>query len=245
MSIAFAIAGILCLLYGLSVMLIWSGTKFFAVWYAIGAVLLATAWCMHSGLWERAPLAARRILEVLACLLLLGVVVFGGMSLSQFGAEGEDDLDYLVVLGAQVYEDRPSAVLQYRLDTACEYLARNPGTLCIVSGGQGPNEPRAEADVMADYLVSRGVDPTRIVREAESLNTTQNIGNSMGLLDPANDRIGIVTNDFHVYRSVGIARKKGLAHVCGIAAPSNPWYLPNNVLRECFGIAKDYLSGNL
>ena len=61
----------------------------------------------------------------------------------------------------------------------------------------------------------------------------------------AGKRVGIVTNNFHVFRSVAIARKQGLADVCGIAAPSTAFYLPNNLFREVFGITKDALWGNL
>lgn len=245
MAIALAILGVLCIGYGMTVMAIWSGTGFFAVWYALGVALLSVAWCLHSGTWERIPIIARRLVEAIGCVLLAGILVFGGMSLSGFGATGEDDLDYLIVLGAQVREDRPSTVLQHRLDRAAAYLEQNPDTICIVTGGQGFNEPRPEADVMAEYLESQHVDPTRIVRENQARNTDQNIEFSMAFLDPADDRVGIVTNDFHVFRGTRIARKKGLAHVCGISAPSNPWYLPNNVLRECFGIAKGFATGTM
>lgn len=245
MAIACAMLGVLCIGYGVTVMAIWSGTGFFAVWYAMGLALLAVAWCLHSGTWERIPVLARRLVEVVGCALLAGIVVFSGMSLSGFGATGEDDLDYLIVLGAQVREDRPSAVLQYRLDQAVSYLEQNPSTICIVTGGQGANEPQAEADVMAEYLEAQHVDPARIIREDKARNTSENIEFSKAFFDPARDRVGIVTNDFHVFRGTRIAQKKGLTHVCGIAAPSNYWYLPNNVLRECFGIAKGFVTGEM
>lgn len=245
MSIALTIIGIACLMYGLSVMAIWSGTGFFAIWYIIGALVLAVAWCLHSGTWERIPAMGRRAVELVGCFALAFVLLFGGMSVSGFGASGEDGLDCLIVLGAQVYKDRPSVVLQYRLDCAVDYLEKNPRTTCIVTGGQGFNEPQTEADVMADYLEQQGIDPARIIREDRATNTEENIEFSKAFIDPAHDRIGIVTNDFHVFRGTRIARKKGIAHVCGISTPSNRWYLPNNILRECFGIAKDLATGNL
>ena len=36
------------------------------------------------------------------------------------------NLDYIIVLGAQVFENRPSSVLKYRLDRAITYLNENP-----------------------------------------------------------------------------------------------------------------------
>ena len=57
--------------------------------------------------------------------------------------------------------------------------------------------------------------------------------------------MGIVTNNFHLFRGMRIARKAGIVNVCGIAADSNPLYLPNNMVRESLGLAKDFLAGNI
>ena len=54
-----------------------------------------------------------------------------------------------------------------------------------------------------------------------------------------------MTNDFHVLRATRIAAKQGYANAHGIAAPSDAWYVPNNVLREVMGIVKDFLFGNM
>ena len=67
----------------------------------------------------------------------------------------------------------------------------------------------------------------------------------MAFIDPNTDQVGIVTNNFHVFRGTAIAHKQGIAYAYGIAAPSNCWYLPNNLLYETFGISKDFLKGNL
>ena len=42
-----------------------------------------------------------------------------------------------------------------------------------------------------------------------------------------------------------ILRVENLAKVYGKGADSGVYFLPNNVLRECFGIVKDRLYGNL
>ena len=245
-GVVLAALGVLAIVYGVSVMMLHSGTSFFLVWYGIGGLLLAAAGITFAGGWSLLPHAVR---VVSAAVLVVGALAFAytqALIVSQFGADYEDGLDCIIVLGAQVRADgSPSGVLGYRLEAAYEYLERNPETRCIVSGGKGPNEPMAEADGMAAYLEKRGIAPERIVRERESLNTKQNIVNSMVLLDAEADRVGIVTNDFHVFRATSIARKAGMRHVFGIAAYSVPWYQPNNMLREGMGILKDYAAGNL
>ena len=145
--------------------------------------------------------------------------------------KGEDGLDYIVVLGAQMRQNGPSVVLQYRLDEAIKYLNDNPDTICIVSGGQGYNEPCTEAQGMAEYLEKKGVPKVRILMETESTTTAQNISNSMQYIREG-ATVGIVTNNFHMFRALQIAKQQGLTQVCGIAAKSKALYLPNNMLRE-------------
>ena len=57
--------------------------------------------------------------------------------------------------------------------------------------------------------------------------------------------VAIVTNNFHVTRGLALARRQGLTNAYAIAAPSTVVYLPNNMLREFFGLSKDFLLGNI
>lgn len=98
-----------------------------------------------------------------------------------------------------------SPVLKYRLDKAVEYLNENPDTVCIVSGGQGSNEPWSEAEGMARYLQEKGIDTARILTEDQSQTTGQNITNSKKLMKEGAS-VGIVTNNFHVFRALQIAK---------------------------------------
>ena len=134
----------------------------------------------------------------------------------------------------------PSVGLKYRLDEAMEYLNDNPDTQCIVTGGQGYNEPFEEAVGMAEYLKKNGISEERIILETKSTTTKQNIENSKELMEK-DASIGIVTNNFHMFRALCIAKKQGLSHVCGIASKSNPIYLPNNMLREFFAMVKFFV----
>lgn len=245
MRIFWGILGGLCLVYCLALFLAGGyGTKFFLIWGLLGMLLLF--WAKYGNrIKER---LSKRIKK--AALLLIGVglllfVIVEICILSGFFAKGKEGLDYIIVLGAQVRENGPSYVLQKRLDAAYEYLENNPATIVIVSGGQGSNEPTSEAQGMYDYLVGRGIAPERILLEDESRNTDENIRYSMQLFDAENSSVGIVTNNFHVFRGIHLARAEGCADVYGIAAGSHPGYLPNNMLREFFGVVKDFLAGNL
>lgn len=244
-QILWSIIAIGCVLYGGLICSLRSGTSFFAVWLLLGGFFAFLAAAAHRHLWQKIPAGGKAAVWILLGLCAAVFVFTEARICSGFDEKGEDGLDYLIVLGAQMRENGPSVVLQYRLDTACAYLEKNPETVCIVSGGQGFNEPCTEAEGMQQYLLEKGIPAERILTETESRSTLENIQNSMRLFDPETDRVGIVTNNFHVYRGCAIARKAGIRNVCGIAAPARALYLPNNMLREFFGVVKDVLKGNM
>ena len=244
---------VLCILYGLMVLGTASGTGFWLVWIAMGAFFLLCALCARLGIWLRLPVVLR---GGLLALLFVGAALFvfvEAQILRCFRETPEPNLNCLIVLGAQIRQNGPSTVLRYRLDTAAAYLKENPDTICIVSGGQGANEPCPEAVGMREYLVSHGIDGSRIFTEEASRNTRENLAfsllvtgrNGAPLIDPARTRVGIVTNNFHIYRGCAIARRAGLAHVSGLPAGSTLLYLPNNLLREFLGVVKDRVTGNM
>ena len=233
----FFVFAALCVIYSIIIKATRSGTNFFIVWIGMGILFAGLGLSTYFGVWTKIPGACRKILMIMACVCLLIFVVVEGLIISKMNASGVDGLDYIIVLGAQVRENGPSSVLKYRLDRALQYLNDNPNTICIVSGGQGSNEPFPEADGMADYLKHNGIATNRIILERESKTTEQNILNSKKYI-PENASVGIVTNNFHVYRALQIAKKEGLQNDCGIAAGATKLYLPNNMFREFFAEIK-------
>ncbi|MBM6775171.1 YdcF family protein [Olsenella profusa] len=239
------VTGAVCAAYGVLMAVLYPAGGFFLVWVAIGAALVALGQARRTGAWERLARWARRLVTGASVALLLAVAALCALVGSAAAAVPPAGLDCLVVLGAGLRPDgTPSEALTYRLDAALAYLEANPGTRCVVSGGQGVGEVRAEADAMADYLTEHGLDAGRVTREDRSRTTAENIRNSVGLLVPG-ESVGIVTNDFHLYRALRIAGRNGLPDAAGLAAPSNPLYLPQSALRECAAIVKDALVGNI
>lgn len=244
-QILWSILAVLCILYGITVFMAGSGTGFFVVWLAGGAAFFLMAFFAKISLWSSLPFAAKAALLIFLALCLAVFVFIEIRIIGAFTQPPAEDLDCLIVLGAQVRDDGPSITLSYRLDTAAAYLKDHPETRCIVSGGQGYNEPAPEAAVMRDYLTAKGIDGSRIVVEDRSSNTNENIEFSKAFFDPENERVGIVTNNFHIYRACAIAKKAGTAHVAAVPAPSIPLYLPNNLVREFLGVLKDISVGNM
>ena len=241
---------VICLMYSAMVYMVGSGTFSFTIWLAGSAFFALCYFLAGKGRWGRIPKSLRYgaiavITAVAAVFLVCFIAIF-----SHFSDKGEDDLDYIIVLGAQMRSSGPSVVYRYRLEKAGSYLDDNSGTICITTGAKGANETVSEGGGGRDYLIAKGVDADRIIAEEESLDTDDNIFNALAIIESRegatdNLRIGIVTNGFHVFRGVHIARKLSDADIYGIAAYMEPQYIPNNVVRECFGILRDLKNGLL
>lgn len=242
--IVYCILAIVFISYGLFVRRAATGSDFYRIWIAGGILMLVFAACVPFGVWNRLPGWCRVTFSVLVILGLLLMTVVEVLILRHFD-DAEPEVDVVIILGAQVKEDRPSLVLGYRLDKAIEYLNAHPDVICIVSGGQGENEPFTEAEGMFRYLTGHGIDASRIIKEDKSGNTTQNMQFSKKLIPEGTKRVGILTNNFHIYRATAIAKKQGIEGAVGIVAPSKKEYLPTNLFREFFGVLKDVLMGNM
>lgn len=227
----FTVLALLCVVYSGMVLATGSGTSFFLVWIGLAVLFFLFGYSIWRSFWKKVPRLVKGICIAVVAVGFTAFFIVEGCIISQMHEKGEAELDYIIVLGAQVRESGPSAALKYRLDEAVEYLEDNQETICIVSGGQGANEPYSEAEGMAQYLKEQGIDASRILLEDKSLNTEQNMEYSKALIKDGAS-VGIITNDFHLFRAKQIARKYGLDNVCGIAAKSTPVYLPNNMLRE-------------
>ncbi|MBQ8087559.1 MAG: YdcF family protein [Clostridia bacterium] len=182
------------------------------------------------------------------CLLGLGVasvLALEGMVFSGMNARLPADMDAIIVLGARVNADGPSLALQHRIDSAAQYLLDHPDTVCIASGGQGSDEPMAEAEAIRQGLLAQGIPSERILMEEQSKTTAQNLRYSKALLPAEQAKVGIVTNNFHVFRALALARKQGYEQVWAEAAEFGRGALPHFMVREGAGLVADFLRGNL
>lgn len=111
--------------------------------------------------------------------------------------------NYCVVLGKVLNDDGTAKPeLCERLSKALTLFRCGKADRFIVCGGQSnPLSSRAEATVMKEYLVARGVDPDLIIEERESLTTLQNGKYAKRLLkDKPYDRLYLVTSSYHLGR---------------------------------------------
>lgn len=213
LAAVFAVGGV--------IQLPWAPSRFGGVFFLVLAVGCAGEWLM---LRLRDRYKVCRVLSVVGRVLfglfLVSFIAIQGIILHGMRADPESaDAEYLLVLGARVYEDgRPSAALAARLDTAYDFMQEHPEVTAILCGGQGSNEPCPEAEAMYDYMVAKGVDADRLLLEDKSSNTIQNIENARALIGNGH-KTAVVTSDYHLARARVLMERGGL-DACGIPAPT-------------------------
>lgn len=174
-----------------------------------------------------------RLLLVLGCAGLLGAcALMGFVYYMETHLPEMKESDVIIVLGAQVKEDgTPSVALERRLTAALESYEQNRQTI-IVCGARGTNEPRAEGDVMREWLLARGVQESDVVAETGSFNTRENLRNAKAIMDERGfSQALVVTSDYHVARALMLCRQEGVA-ATGKGSPSKPEYFIKNHFRE-------------
>lgn len=143
----------------------------------------------------------------------------------------------VVVLGCRVYDSGPSRMLLSRIGAAESFLKENPDAVCILSGGQGDDEPIAEAACMFEELTRRGVSPERLIIEDRSESTRENLAFSLEIIKEKRlpEDLTLVTNEYHQCRASMIAESLG-CKAYAVSAPSQRILLPTYFVREIFGV---------
>lgn len=240
--------GIMCLLYFVMYAVFVDLTNVFTYFWLIVGFMFVLIKPMVGYMEKKhiiIPTGIKWTGSILVMLMFLVFVVAECVIISYGSKEPRPNADYVLVLGAQVKGTRLTYALQKRLDVAYQYAVDNPESVVIVSGGKGYGENVTEAYAMAEYLKAKGLDENRLIMEDQSTSTHENIEYSKQFIDNMNASIVLVTNDFHVYRGVGVAKKQGLTNVEGLGAPVKWYTIPNQYVREAFAVVKYKLCGQI
>ena len=84
-----------------------------------------------------------------------------------------------------------------------------------------------------------------VIIEDKSRSTIENLRFSNELYNLLDKNIVIVTSDYHMFRSLSIAKKLGYKNVAGIAASSQLSVLPAYLLREYAAVMYYVLLGRM
>lgn len=174
------------------------------------------------------------------------LVIVGAGSITESGSDYTINKKYdaIVVLGAGLKADgTPSNMLKDRLNGAIEIYKKGVAPKIIVSGDCS-GEYYDEVSAMQKYCIDNGVLDGDIIRDDNGFSTYETMNNvikQMGIR-----KIMVVTQKYHIYRSVYIARRMG-ADADGFSTDSLDYiFLAQRYreLREMAARFKDFFKVN-
>lgn len=90
-------------------------------------------------------------------------------------------------------------------------------------------------------MMQKGIAAERLLLEDQSTSTEENLRFSDEKYELKNKKVGVVSNNFHIYRAVKFARAAGYQSVSGIPASADLGMQPHNILREICALLVDAL----
>lgn len=179
---------------------------------------------------------------LLAATVYLGITVVG---FSALGAQSSNErADAIVVMGAAQYDGVPSPLLEGRLQTALELWRQERAPLIAVTGGKQVGDRFTEAEASRRWLLDRGVPAGAILAEDAGRSTFESLELLAPVLRAAGaDRILVVSNSWHLPRSVLSARELGFS-ARGAAVERDGWrWSAEHSAREVLGVAAGRIIG--
>jgi uncharacterized SAM-binding protein YcdF (DUF218 family) len=164
-------------------------------------------------------LSILRMLKALARSLLLGGVSVGllavlvcALIIVQGQRDEARDSGAAVVLGAAQWNGDPSPVLRARLDHALDLYHRGIVKRIILTGGVGTGDRLSEAAAGKQYLLDRQLSAEVMLLDERSATTWENLRNASDLARANGiDTVLLVSDPFHMLRSLKMARDLGLS----------------------------------
>lgn len=137
-----------------------------------------------------------------------------------------DDIDCIIVLGAGIWGDKPSPMLEDRLLQGIELYNEEVSSKIIMSGDHG-REEYDEVNIMKDFAIDKGIDSEDIFMDHAGFATYDSIYRAKKIFEAK--KVVIVTQDYHLYRALHIANSLGI-EAYGVA--SNPRKYGGQILRD-------------
>ncbi|MEN1759086.1 YdcF family protein [Anoxynatronum sibiricum] len=197
--------------------------------------------CQNTYPW---PYKIRNWLAAMCMLLISTFLVTQGLLLAVSTSKDVPADAIALVPGAGIIRKEPSFTLAGRLDTAALFLKDRPNSTVVLTGGHSDGQLASEAQVMAWYLERHGIDAERMILEEKASNTMENITYAVEMMNMQENHSGnavlIITSDYHLLRSMMLARRYGL-QVYGMEAHSPAALYRQYAIREFFAIFKSML----
>lgn len=150
----------------------------------------------------------------------------------------KDDIDCILVLGAGVRNGKPTDMLADRLLTAIDLYNKNVAPKIIMSGDHSKAN-YDEVNIMKAFAIEKGVPSTDIFMDHAGFSSYESIYRAKEIFEAK--KIVIVTQKYHLYRSLYIANKLGV-EAYGVSADLRKYIGQSyRELREVLARDKDFV----
>ncbi|MBQ8472037.1 MAG: YdcF family protein [Bacilli bacterium] len=118
-----------------------------------------------------------------------------------------NNIDCIIVLGAGVWGDRPSPMLEDRILEGVNLYKKGVSNKIIMTGDHGKKD-YDEVNIMKEYAINEGVNSRDIFMDHAGFSTYESIFRAKEIFGAK--KVLIVTQEYHLYRALYIANRLGL-----------------------------------
>ena len=148
------------------------------------------------------------------------------------------DIDCIVVLGAGVWGENPSPMLEDRLLEGIKLYENNVAPKIIMTGDHG-REEYDEVNVMKKFAMDKGVPSGDIFMDHAGFSTYESLYRAKEIFEA--DKVVIVTQEYHLYRALHIANELGI-EAYGVASDPRQYVgAAYREIREILARNKDFV----
>lgn len=150
-----------------------------------------------------------------------------------------DNADCILVLGAGVRNNKPTPMLNDRLEEAISLYKEGKAPKIIMSGDHGRDD-YDEVNVMKDFAMNKGIPSQDIFMDHAGFSTYESVYRAKEIFKA--QKVIIVTQDYHLYRALFIANALDIEAVGASANLRNYPGQSARDLREIAARCKDFIS---
>ena len=176
------------------------------------------------------------LLFFILTILSLNIYIVGSNKSRIYNLENVslENIDAILVLGAGIRGKNPSPMLEDRLKAAISLYEKNNNIKMIMSGDHKRDDYN-EVQVMKNYAIKNGVPSEHVFMDHAGFSSYESLYRAKEIFGVK--KIVIVTQKYHLYRALYIAKKLGL-EAYGVA--SNPRNYAGQTKRESLARIKDF-----
>ena len=141
---------------------------------------------------------------ILITIIVLGINLYVRISTNKQIIKENDytalsDVDCIIILGAGIWKDKPSPMLEDRLLEGIKLYQNSVSDKIIMSGDHGRRE-YDEVNIMKNYAIEKGIPSENIFMDHAGFSTYESIYRAKDIFEAK--KVVIVTQEYHLYRAL-------------------------------------------